>query len=107
MFIKKSDLDHFTEDNTITTFCKDLDPLIHIPTEESESAIAWFHNNNMIVNTGNFQALIVNLPGKSEKTYNIPIQNKEISFTTSVTLFGLQIDKKLTSTSIFVHFESK
>lgn len=59
LFIKKSDLCNFADDSTIPAICKDLHHLIHILIEQSENAIAWFHNNNMIVNPGKFQPLIL------------------------------------------------
>ena len=46
----------------------------------------------MIVNPGKFQALIINRLVEFENTYNISIDNKQISSTSSVALLGLQID---------------
>ena len=59
LFIKKSDLCNFADDSTIPAICKDLHHLIHILIEQPENAITWFHNNNMIVNPGKFQPLIL------------------------------------------------
>ena len=55
LFIKISDLY-----NTVFAFCKDLDQLVHIVREESESASTWFHSGNLIVSLGKFQAFIEN-----------------------------------------------
>ena len=34
--------------------------LLHTLEKESESAVDWFKNNNMVVNPDNFQAILIN-----------------------------------------------
>ena len=75
--IKKSDLFSFADDNTISAFCKDLDPLTYTLTEESENAFVWLHKNDVIVNPSKFQGLIVNRLGKFENTYIFSSNNKQ------------------------------
>lgn len=94
MFIKKSDLHNFADDNTRSAFGRFLDPLIHILTEEFENAIVWLHNNNMIVNPGKFQVLFVNLLGKIYNTSNFSVESKQILFTSLATILDLQTYNK-------------
>ena len=52
--IKKSDLHNFADDNTITTTCNTLTGLLKTLEQESESAVSWFKQNEMIVNADKF-----------------------------------------------------
>ena len=56
----KSDIYNYSDDNTISAFAKSIPELINILETESEIAIKWFKENNMIVNPDKFQAIIVN-----------------------------------------------
>ena len=58
--LKKSDLHNFADDNTIAVTCKNLNDLLRTLEKESESAVDWFRNNNMIANPDKFQAIIMN-----------------------------------------------
>ena len=58
--LKKSDLHNFADDNTIAVTCKNLNDLLRTLEKESESAVDWFRNNNMIANPDQFQAIIMN-----------------------------------------------
>ena len=48
--IKKSNLDNFSNDNTIFATCNTLAGLLKNLEQESESALSWFKQNKMIVN---------------------------------------------------------
>ena len=56
LWLTKSDLHNFVDDNTITATCKNLNDLLHTLEKESQSVINCFMNNNMIDNPGKFQA---------------------------------------------------
>ena len=58
--VKKSDLHNFAGDNTITGTCNTLTGLLKTLEQESESAVGWFKQNEMIVNADKFQAIILN-----------------------------------------------
>ena len=45
LWLTKSDLYNFANDNTITVTCKNLNDLLHTLEKESESGIDWFRNN--------------------------------------------------------------
>ena len=65
----KSDLHNFADDNTIAVTWKNLNDLLRTLEKESESAVDWFSNNNMIPNADKFQAIIMNKRRENQITY--------------------------------------
>ena len=63
--------------------------------KESEVAIKWFSDNNMIVNPKKFRAIIKNRENRSNHNHCLIINNAEIKSKESVTLLGIEIDNKL------------
>ena len=63
--------------------------------KESEVAIKWFSDNNMIVNPKKFQTIIIKRQNKSNHNYCLTINNVEIKSKKSVTLLGIEIDNIL------------
>ena len=57
-FINEAKLANFADDNTIYAAKRDLDKLLILLEKESEVAIKWFSDNNMIVNPKKFRAII-------------------------------------------------
>ena len=57
--LSKSQLYNFADDNTISAEASNIDSLLKILKEESESAVKWFKDNSMIVNPDKFQAIIL------------------------------------------------
>ena len=63
------------ERNTISAFANTINELINILQSESETAISWFQNNEMI-NPEKFKAIIINpknetrVPGKYTLKFN-------------------------------------
>ena len=74
--IKKSYLNNFADDNTITVTCNTLTGLLKTLEQESESAISWFKQNQMIVNADKFQAIILNKK-ESEAKCKLTIDNND------------------------------
>ena len=91
--IKKSDLHNFTDDNTITTTCNTLAELLKTLEQESESAVSWFKQNEMIVNADSFQAITLNKK-ESEAKYKLTIDN-DIESTKSVKILDITIGDRL------------
>ena len=58
--IKKLDLDNFVNDNTITATCNTLAELLKTLKQETQSAVSWFKQNQMIVNADKLKAMILN-----------------------------------------------
>ena len=59
-FINEAKLVNFADDNTIYAAKRDLNELLRLLKKESEVAIKWFSDNNMIVNPKKFQAITIN-----------------------------------------------
>ena len=66
LWLTKSDLHNFADDNTITVTCKNLNHLLFTLEKESESAVDWFRNNDMKANPDKFQAIIIYKRRKSQ-----------------------------------------
>ena len=94
LFIKDVELANFADDNTIYISNKNVEEVIKILEKESKVAIDWFKINDMIVNPGKFQAMILN-HDKKENLYSLNINNSVISSKESVSLLGIEIDNKL------------
>jgi len=96
-FFENSDLYNFADDNTITAFANTISELINALETESEIAIRWFNDNEMIVNPDKFQAIIINRKGNENLTnqHNLKFNQYEICSKNSVVLLGIEIDDKL------------
>ena len=94
-FINEAKLANFSDDNTIYAAKRDLNELLRLLKKESEVAIKWFSDNNMIVNPKKFQAIIINRPNRSNHNWYLTINNAEIKSKESVTILGIEIDNKL------------
>ena len=57
--LKFCDLFNFADDNTISTTADNIDHLLLTLKIESELAVKWFTDNQMIVNPDEFQAIIL------------------------------------------------
>ena len=92
--MKKSNIHNLADDNTIAVICNNLTNLCQTLEKESESAIDWFENNNMIANPDNFQAIILS-KNATDVTHKLSIYNNEIETTKSVKLLGVKIDQQI------------
>ena len=90
LWLTKSDLDNFADDNTIAVPCKNLNNLLRTLEKESESAVDWFRNNNMIASLDKFQAIIMNERRENQITHKSKIYNIEIEATKFVKLVGIK-----------------
>ena len=59
LWIIKTDLLNFADDNTITTAERTIENLLSTLETKSQAAIEWFKLNEMIVNPVKFQAIVV------------------------------------------------
>ena len=94
-FINEAKLATFAGGNTIYAAKRDLNELLRLLEKESEVAIKWFSDNNMIVNPKKFRAIIKNRENRSNHNHCLIINNAEIKSKESVTLLGIEIDNKL------------
>ena len=94
LWLTKSDLHDFVDDNTIAVTCKNLNDLLRTLEKESESELDWFKNSSMIANPDKFQAIIMNKRMVNQITHKLRIYNNEISRTKSVKLLGIEFDNQ-------------
>ena len=95
LFINEAKLANFADDNTIYAAKRDLNELLRLLEKESEAAVKWFSDNNMIVDPKKFQAIIINRQNRSNHNCCLTINNAEIKSKESIILLGIQIDNKL------------
>ena len=95
--LKLSDLFNFADDNTISATADNFDHLLLTLKHESELAVKWFTDNQMLVNPDKFQEMI--LPNsRNSKNYG-PVksetESEKIETKNTVKLLGITIDNKL------------
>ena len=56
--------------------------------------MGWFKENEMVVNSEKFEAIILNTK-QAQATHKLIIDNKEIKTTNSIKLLGINIDDQL------------
>ena len=95
LWLIKSDLHNFADDNYIAITYKNMNDLLRALEKESESAVDWFRNNNMIANPDKFQAITMNKRRENQITHKLKIYDNEIETTKSVKLLGTEIDNQL------------
>ena len=95
LWITKTDLLNFADDNTISAAGKTIEDLILTLETDSQKAIEWFKLNEMIVNPDKFQAIIVKKNTNIKDSYPLKINDQIINSESSVKLLGIEIDNKL------------
>ena len=61
---------------------------------EGELSVGWFRENEMVVNSQKFQAIILNKK-EAQAAHILIINNKEIKTTNSIKLLGINVDDQL------------
>ena len=95
LWITKTDLLNFADDNTISAPEKTIEHLISTLEKESQAAVEWFKMNEMIVNPDKFQEIIIKKNSKMKDSYPLNINDQKISSENCVQLLGIEIDNKL------------
>ena len=85
IFINKAKLANFADNNTIYANSAEMKTLLDILEKESEAAIKWFKQNEVIVNPGKFQEMVLGRQKKKEKI-NFTINGAEIKGQNSAAL---------------------
>ena len=94
-WIENADLLNFADDNTVTAFADRIEDLKLILESESENAIQWFKDNNMVANPDKFHAIIINRCGRHKDFHKLHIAGEEITSEAFVRLLDIDIDYKL------------
>ena len=92
--LKNSDIYNFADGNTISVASKNRDTLLEILKNESQAAVNWFRNNNMIVNPDKFQLMLLQKSTNKVIQEKLETNNKEIESENSATLLGITIDNR-------------
>ena len=95
LWIEDSDLYNFADDNTLSTFAKNIPDLIKTLENDSEKAIRWFDDNGMMANAKKFQGMILNKNGRHDELHDFKIGGFTIRSKDRVELLGIEIDFKL------------
>ena len=85
--LAKSQLYNFADDKATSVEASNTDDFLKILKEESESAVQWLRENNMVVNPDKFQATILQKGDKSNTNYALNIENITVNSTKSARLF--------------------
>ena len=91
--LKKTDLHNFADDNTITAVCDQLADLIKTLEADGELSVGWFRENEMVVNSDKFQAILNRK--EAQAAHELIIDNKDTKITNSIKLLGVNIDDHL------------
>ena len=81
--LAKSQLYNFADDKATSVEASNTDDFLKILKEESESAVQWLRENNMVVNPDKFQAMILQKGDKSNTNYALNIENITVNSTKS------------------------
>ena len=92
-FVNEAKQANFADDNMIYAAKRDLNELLRLLEKESEVAIKWFSDNNMIVNPKTLQAIIINRQNRSNNKCCLTIKKAEKKSKESAMLVGIEIDK--------------
>ena len=95
--MKLSNLFNFADDNSISTTANNIDHLLLTLKHESELAVKWFTDNQMIVNPDKFQARILQ-NSRNSKNYDpvkLEIGSVKIETKNTIKLLGITTDNKL------------
>ena len=89
-FITKASLHNYAGDNTLSAYSSDLNSLINILTEESQTTINWLKASHIIVNPKKFQAMLVSKRKNIiPEDLTISINDVDIKPNNSVKLLGI------------------
>ena len=96
MFITKAPLRNCANDNTVSAYSSELNLLIYILIEESQTTINWLKTNHMRVNPKKILAMLVSKRKNSiPEDFTICINDVDIKPKNSVRLLGITLDNKL------------
>ena len=94
MFIEKSEICNFADDNTIYDCGKDFSNILENLKHDMKILLKWFRINSLQANPGKFQFMI--LGKKNRNPVKLITNSTEIEETKKVVLLGITIDNLLT-----------
>ncbi|XP_057296156.1 uncharacterized protein LOC130625097 [Hydractinia symbiolongicarpus] len=94
LFIEKTDICNFADDNTIYTCGSQVNEVIADLQHDLNNVLAWFENNQLVANPAKFQMMFLACPHSN--TLSLRINNNFLVSSESVKLLGITIDRCLT-----------
>ena len=95
LFILIASVHNFADDSSLSNIVKASDSLKHPLESECKVAIKLFHENKIIVNPDNFQAIVLDKHRSSNSEVKFIIGSEQIQEVPSVDILGIAIDDKL------------
>ena len=86
---------NFEDENTYACFGKAIQKLTGSLESKCEVALSWFSQNKMIVNSGRFQAIIIDKKKQDHTNEIFKTGSKEIKIASQVKLLEVEIENKL------------
>ena len=93
MFIEKSEICNFADDNTIYDCGENFSNILENLKHELRILLKWFRINSLQANPGKFQFMIL---GKKRNSVKLIINSTEIEESKKVVLLGITINNLLT-----------
>ena len=100
LFIKVANLHNYADDNALEAHASNIDDLINILQQESNNAVDWLENNDMIPNPKKFHAIISTKNNNNNNNNNviavpIKIKGKTIYSENAISFLGITLDNEL------------
>ena len=93
LFIKETDICNFADDTTLYACGKELDTISFTLEIETNRAIQWLKDNEMVANPSKFQLMFLLKYKNIEK--NMSFDGKTIKSSDTVELIGITLDKNI------------
>ena len=95
LWVSKTDLLNFADDNTICAAENTIEKLISILGQDSQAAIDWLKINEMVVHADKFQAIVVKKNCRMKDSSTLNINKQIINSENCVKLLRTEIDNIL------------
>ena len=95
LFMKQATLHNYADDNTIAYFSESMPDLVRTLEKETEVALSWLENNEMMANPEKFHAILLRKNQTNTSGEPININGKMIKSEETVKLLGVTLDYRL------------
>ena len=95
LFMKQATLHNYADDNTLAYFSESMPDLVKTLEKETEVALSWLENNEMIANPEKFHAILLRKNQTNTSGEPININGKMIKSEETVKLLGVTLDYRL------------
>ena len=106
LWVSKTDLLNFADDNTTSAAEKTIEKLISTLEQDSQ-LVDWFKINEMIVSSDKFQTIVIKKNCRMKDSNALKINNQIINSENCIKLLGIEICKHSLLTNIFLLYAKK